>query len=93
MELRARLRSVVRSGLTRAIQKHYGYRPVPVTCRDCGLSRPSLETFPSGGIFGLSALAWVASGRRPIFSTGIECPRCHRPLTWHEDVVRRRKHS
>ena len=82
---------VLRTRLTRAIQRRHGYKPVPVTCRDCGLSNPSLEDFPSGGIMGAAALAWVASGRRPMFGSAIRCPRCGRAITWAEEMQRRRR--
>jgi hypothetical protein len=81
---------VIRTRLTRAIQKRHGHKPVPATCPGCGLTRPALESFP-GGVFGVTALLWATSGRRPFFSTGIECPRCGRPMTWDEETARRRR--
>jgi hypothetical protein len=80
---------VVRTGRTQAIQQHYGHVPVPITCPECGLARAPLETFPPMRLFGLAGVAWARRGRRPIFSSGLECPRCHRPLRWAEDMDRR----
>lgn len=79
------------TALTRAIQRRHGHKLVPVVCPECGLSRPPLSSFPASNAIGMAGLAWLASGRPRIFSTGIECPRCHRPMTFDEEIERRRR--
>jgi hypothetical protein len=67
--------------VTRQIQKRNGRKPVPVTCSNCGLTQPSLETFPAHNILGIGALLWLMSGRGKIGATGLDCPRCGQPMT------------
>jgi len=78
----------VHSWITRAIQRRHGYKPVPVTCPECGLTRPPLETFPASNAIGYAALAWAAAGHQT-FSTGVTCPRCGNPMTVTEELERR----
>ena len=75
--------------ITEAILRRHGWKAVPVACPACGLSRPPLSTFPTNNMFGVAGLAWLASGRPRIFSTGIECPVCKRPMTMDEERLRR----
>jgi predicted RNA-binding Zn-ribbon protein involved in translation (DUF1610 family) len=79
---------MMRTWLTRAIQRRHGYKPVPFVCPVCGLTRPPLESFPASNILGFSALAWAASGGR-IWSTGIACPRCGKPMSVDDELARR----
>jgi hypothetical protein len=77
--------------VTRVIQKRHGRRPVPVRCSHCGLTRPSLETFPTSNLLGVGALVWLMAGRGRIGSTGVECPRCGRPMSLERELKDRRR--
>jgi predicted RNA-binding Zn-ribbon protein involved in translation (DUF1610 family) len=79
---------MMRTWVARRIQRKHGYKPVPFTCPECGLVRPSVDSFPTSNIVGLSALAWAASGGR-IWSTGVACPGCGKPMTVDEELARR----
>lgn len=76
------------TAITRAIQRRYGYRPLPYTCPECGHTCPSLNTFPTSNVLGVSALVWAMSGRRVLGAT-IHCPRCGEPMTLDEEMRRR----
>jgi predicted RNA-binding Zn-ribbon protein involved in translation (DUF1610 family) len=80
----------LRSAITRAIQRRYGYKPVPYTCPECGHTRPSLDSFPASNILGVSALVWATSGRRWPFGATIHCPACGAPMTFEEEEEQRR---
>jgi len=76
--------------VTREIQKRHGRRPVPVVCSHCGLTRPSLETFPTSNVLGIAALAWVIAGRGRFGATGLDCPCCGQPMSLEREVKGRR---
>jgi len=84
------MKQMLHSRVARAIQRKHGHKPVPFVCPECGLSRPPLDSFPSGNVFGIAALAWAASGHRT-FSTGVSCPRCGNPMTVAEELERRNR--
>lgn len=81
------------SGITRTIQRRYGYRPVPFTCPECGHTRAPLSTFPASNLLGVSALLWATSGRRPLFGAAIHCPNCGEPMTLADELARRRRRT
>ena len=79
------------TGLTRAIQRHYGHRPVRRRCPECGLDEPNLSDFPAGNVLGAAALLWATSDRRPISSGTLHCPRCGASMTLTEELERRKR--
>jgi ribosomal protein S27AE len=78
------------TGLTRAIQRHYGHRTVQRTCPVCGLHEPDLSSFPVGNVLGGAALLWATRDRRPISSATLHCPRCGAAMTLTEELERRK---
>jgi predicted RNA-binding Zn-ribbon protein involved in translation (DUF1610 family) len=81
----------MRSRITRAIQRRHGYKPLPYTCPECGHTRPSLSDFPASNVLGAAALAWATSGRRSLFGASIHCPTCGQPMTFDEELARRKR--
>jgi hypothetical protein len=81
------------SWVTRKIQHRYGRRPVPVVCSHCGLTHPALETFPASNVLGAAALLWMTSGRGRIAATGLDCPRCGRPISLERELKDRHRPS
>jgi ribosomal protein S27AE len=79
------------SAITRAIQHHYGYRPVKRVCPECGLDQPTLGSFPTTNILGAAGLLWATSNRRPISSGTLHCPRCGAAMTLTEELERRKR--
>ena len=81
------------TALTRAIQRRHGYKPLPYTCPECGHTRPPLGSFPTSNLMGVAALLWATTGRKAAFGATIFCPKCGEPLTFDEELARRRRHS
>jgi predicted RNA-binding Zn-ribbon protein involved in translation (DUF1610 family) len=79
------------SALTRAIQRHYGHRPVQRVCPECGLNEPDLSTFPASNVLGLAALVWATRDGRPMFGLSLRCPRCGAAMTLDEEDARRKR--
>jgi len=79
------------TGLTRAIQRHYGHRPVQRTCPECGLNEPNLGDFPASNPLGAAALIWATRDRRPISSGTLHCPRCGAAMSLTEELERRKR--
>ena len=79
------------SALTRAIQRHYGNRPVQRVCPECGAFLPNLSEFPLGNPFGAAALVWATRERRPILGMTLHCPRCGNAMTLTEELERRKR--
>ena len=81
------------TALTRAIQRHYGHRPVRRTCPECGLDEPNLSSFPTGNVIGFAGLLWATRDRRPISGATLHCPRCDAAMTLTEELERRRRRA
>jgi len=81
------------SGLTRAIQRRYGHRPVQRVCSECGLNEPNLSSFPAHNVVGAAALVWATRDRRPISSATLHCPCCGAPMTLTEELARRKRRN
>jgi predicted RNA-binding Zn-ribbon protein involved in translation (DUF1610 family) len=81
----------VYTSLTRAIQRHYGHRPVQRVCPECGLNEPNLSAFPVGNPMGAAALLWATRDKRPILGLTLHCPRCGSAMTLTEELERRKR--
>jgi predicted RNA-binding Zn-ribbon protein involved in translation (DUF1610 family) len=84
-------RAAVYTILTRAIQRHYGHRPVQRTCPECGLNEPNLDAFPAGNPLGAAALVWATRDRRAGPGKTLHCPRCGSAMTLTEELERRKR--
>jgi ribosomal protein S27AE len=81
----------VYTALTRAIQRHYGHRPVQRVCPECGLAEPSLGSFPAFNPLGAAALLWATRDKPPVLGKTLHCPRCGAAMTLTEELERRRR--
>ncbi len=81
------------TSLTRAIQRHYGHRPVRRVCPECGLNEPSLDTFPAGNLIGGAALLWATRDKRPVLGKTLHCPRCGAAMSLTEELERRKRNK
>ena len=79
------------TSLTRAIQRHYGRRPVQRVCPECGVNEPNLEAFPVGNPVGAAALVWATRGKRPVLGMTLHCPYCGSAMTLTEELERRKR--
>lgn len=79
------------SALTRAIQRHYGHRPVQRVCPECGLNEPDMSSFPAHNVIGAAALAWATRAQRPVLGMTLHCPRCGAAMSLTEELERRRR--
>jgi hypothetical protein len=49
-----------------------------------------LSSFPASNALGASALAWATTGRK-VFGATLHCPKCGQPMTFDEEIARRRR--